>query len=155
MPQYSGPERIKNNAPSFRAVTNITSATSVWTVEQSGTTFLLNRAAGIAVTLPAIGADDVGTWFRAFVQTTLTGDGTFTAATGDLLLGTMAMVDTDTGNTTVTLSPDGTDDLILTWNGTTTGGLIGSWAMFEAISATAWLVTGFSRHSSNVATPFS
>jgi len=155
MTQYSAPERIKNSAPSFRNVVNVTGATLVLTADDSGTLYRLNRAAGIAVTLPAIGADDVGIRYRFFVQTTFTGDLTITAATADLLLGAVAMVDTDTGNATVTLSPDGTDDLILTCGGVTTGGLVHSVFDFEAISIAGWLITGVNRHSGNVATPFS
>lgn len=156
MGQYSGPERIRNDAPSYRAIESITGATDTWTIEDSGTLFLLNRAAGIAITPPTLAsAYEVGFWCEAFVQTTFTGNFTFTAAAADLLLGNLLMVDTDTGDAVVSLSPDGSDDLIVTLNGTTTGGLVNSRLRFEAVSTSRWLVSGVSRHSSNVATPFS
>jgi hypothetical protein len=39
-------------------------------------------------------------------------------------------------------------------NGTTTGGLLGTWFRFTALSTTQWLVTGIDQGSGTVATPF-
>jgi hypothetical protein len=65
------------------------------------------------------------------------------------------MVDTDTTFTHSLQSPDGTDDLIITMNGTTTGGLVPSRLSIYGVSATNWLVAGELYHSGDVATPFS
>lgn len=148
-------ELLVGTAGAVISVVDATEATLVLTEATSGTLYTLNRAGGIDVTLPALAAADVGTHYTFFCGTTVTDDYIITAAAGDLLYGTIAMVDTDTSNTTVTYSPDGTDDLIITLNGDTTGGLIGSWVEVIAITATGWFVRGFSRHSGNVATPFS
>lgn len=156
MSQYTGPERIKNDRPWFWRVEALTGATDTWTVADSGTLFTLSRAAGIAITLPSLAsADDLGVHFKALVITTFTGDLTVTADTGDLLYGTIAMVDSDTGNATTVYSPDASDDLIITCNGTTTGGLVHSWLELIGFKTTGWFVNGISRHSGDVATPFS
>jgi len=159
MAQYIGPERQKNDAPSFSKFELLTGATDTWTAEDSNTTFALSRATGIDITLPTITADNVGARLRARIVTTTTDAYTFTAAATQLLLGTIEMVDTDTSNATITYAPDGSDDLIVTLNGTTTGGLVSSWVEFEAIYRTStlfgWWVNGISRHSGDVATPFS
>lgn len=156
MTQYSGPERVLNNAPRFRNVSNVMAATLTLTPETSDYLYLLNKADGIAIALPSLAAaEDVGIRYRFVIQTTFTSNLTITAQAGDLLYGNVFMVDTDSSNAVVNLSPDAVDDLILTCNGTTTGGLIHSVFDFEAISTTGWLVTGTNRHTSNVSTPFS
>jgi len=59
--------------------------------------------------------------------------------------------------TTATLfnSAIATSNISVLMNGTTTGGLQGSWYEFTCISATAWQVQGMNFGSSTVATPFS
>lgn len=157
MPQYSGPERILNDGPTYRAVESITGATDTWTTDDSGTLFLLNKADGIDITLPSLTADDVGTWYEVFVQTALTSDTiTITAQSGDLLAGKVLNYDTDTSNATAWYAPDGSDDLIITLNQTTTGGGVGGDHLrLVATSATQWLVTGVVYATGVVATPFS
>ncbi len=55
---------------------NITAATYNPTVDQSGTTFFLKRAAGTAVLLPAVSA---GVWYKFVVGIDHTGDSTITS----------------------------------------------------------------------------
>lgn len=119
----------------------------------SGTTYVLDRAGGIDVTLPA--ATGSGDHFHFFVRTSVTDDHTWTATTPDLLIGTVFMVDTDSSNAVTGYSPDGTDDLVITLNGDTSGGLVGSWIEVRDIAADRWFVRGVSRHSGNVSSPFS
>lgn len=138
------------------AVTGGTLALTGLAESTTGTTYMLNKADGIAVTLPAIAAAQIGTRYRFICGVSVSGGSTtITAATGDLLTGSIIAQDTDSSNAVVAASPDGSDDLILTLNGGTQGGLIGSYFDFIATSATSWHVSGVTRHSSNYATNFS
>lgn len=142
----------------YRDVENLTASTKTLTTDDSGTLYRLNRAAGVAVALPAIATADIGTWFEFVVETTVTSNGyIITAQTGDLLLasGLVTNVDTDSTNALAYYAPDGSDDLITTLNGTTTGGLIKSRLRYVAVSATGWYVEGIVFASGTVATPFS
>lgn len=105
-------------------------------------------------TLPALVAADIGTTYEFVVTTTATSL-TITAATGDLLLGGVSIMSTSAGLENDAFSADGTDDLILTMNGTTQGGIVGSWVRFTAASATSWLVRGGLIGSGTLVTPFS
>lgn len=138
-----------------RRIETLTAATDTWTHEDTGTLFVLDRAAGIDVTLPAIGEDaHIGTYFEVLVKTAASGDTyTITALTGDLLSGRVRLWDTDTANTVATHAPDGSDDLIITLSDT--ADLPGTRLLIEAVSLTSWAVTGDIYHTGNSATPFS
>jgi len=155
MPQYTGPERQPNNAPRQKMVEVLTGATDTWTHEDSGTLFILSRAAGIDVTLPAITETaHIGTYFEVQIGTAASSDTyTITALAGDLLGGRVRLWDTDTANTVATHAPDGSDDLILTFSDT--ADLVGTRVLIEAVSLTSWSVTGDIYHTGNSATPFS
>ena len=90
-----------------------------------------------------------------FVATIIATDQTITAGAGDLLTGSIEVV--DTAADTDVFVPDVSDDLIITLNGTTTGGkTVGSWCHLVAISATLWWVEGiFLTATETQATPFS
>lgn len=118
----------------------------------SGSVLLMDSAT-VDFTLPAIAAAQVGVFFDFFVTVTSTNQ-SITAASGDLLIGSMTFMDAATPLFDV-FTPDVTDDLIFSTNGTTTGGLIGSCYRFTAISATRWWVSGFNLGSGTAATPFS
>jgi hypothetical protein len=131
----------------------------VLTEAQSGNTILVDDAAGLDFTLPAIAAAQVGTFYRFLVTTTITSNSfRVTAATGDLLRGGVWMVDFDdvyTAPQGVFLEPDESNDLIFSCNGTTTGGKKGTVVEFIAIHATGWFVTGTVVGDGVLATPFS
>lgn len=155
MAQYSGPERIRNNAPGFRNVIDVTAATRTMTTDESGSLVLLNRAAGIDITLPAIlSENEVGTWYE-FVSVLAASSDTYTitAQAADLLLGRALLQDTDTANTIVSHAADGSDDLIITLSDT--ADLPGTTVKVTAISTTRWLVQATVFHTGNSATPFS
>lgn len=135
-----------------RSVASVTTTPQAIAATDSGKVFICNKADGIAFTLPDAAA---GLHFTFIVDTTMTGSLTITANAGDLLTGTVSMIDTDTTFTESLQSPDGTDDLIITMNGTTTGGLVPSWLEIYGVSATNWVVHGTLYHNGNVATPFS
>ena len=131
----------------------------VLTEAQSGRVIRLDDAAGLDFTLPAISASNIGMHFK-FVATVSVSSNSYrmTAGAADLLKGGVLMVDFDDAYTApqgVFLEPDGTDDLIMTMNGTTTGGKAGSWVEFTAVSATEWFVSGIVAGDGVLATPFS
>lgn len=128
----------------------------VLTEAQSGSVILVDDAAGLDFTLPAVAAAQVGTWYRFLVTTTITSNNfRVTAASGDLLRGGIWMVDFDTANTGSYFTPDESNDLIMTMNGSTTGGKKGTVVDFYAIHATGWFVSGTVFGDGSLATPFS
>lgn len=128
----------------------------VLTTAQSGRVILVDDAAGLDFTLPAIAAGDIGTHFKFLVTVTVSSNNfRVTAAAGDLLFGAVWIADFDTANTGAYFAADGTDDLILTMNGSTKGGKKGTWVEFTATSATQWFVQGVAFGDGSLATPFS
>ena len=123
------------------------------TNDDSGKTIVLAKADGVAVALPVA---EVGVKFKFVVTVTVTSVGYILTAgkTTDLFIGAVTMVDTDTSDTHTDQVPDVTNDDVMTLNGVTTGGLIGSYFELECIAANRWWVNGVLRHTSNVATPF-
>lgn len=135
-------------------------ATRVLTAANSGSVNLFDAATGIAYTLPVPVA---GMEFD-FIVTVLQTAGANVVATDSaatFLLGTVLMFSGEAVTPSATLGPfqfagNGTTHVKTTTNGTTTGGGIGSWMRYKAISATQWYVTGVIKSpSGNLATPFS
>lgn len=125
------------------------------TEAQTGRVILVDDAAGLDFTLPAVAAAQVGTWYKFLVTVTITSNNLrVTAATGDLLRGGVAIVDFDTANTVSYFTPDESDDLVFTANGSTKGGKKGSVVTFTAIHATGWFVEGLLFGDGSLATPF-
>ena len=125
------------------------------TADMSGS--LISCGAAEDFVLPALTALNTGEhaiWYDFVVKTTATSL-TVTAAAGDLLHGGVMIMSTSAGVENDAFSADGSDDLIMTLNGTTQGGIIGSTFRFVAESATSWLVTGQLIGSGTLVTPFS
>lgn len=131
----------------------------VLTTAQSGRLILVDDAAGLDFTLPAIAAADVGTWFEFLVTVSITSNNfRVTAGAADLLNGGVLAIDFDAAYTApqaAFFEPDFSDDLVMTCNGGTTGGKKGTRIKFEAVSATQWFVTGTLVGDGVLATPFS
>lgn len=121
------------------------------TEAMSGAVLLLDTAT-VDYALPAITANNIGMEF-IFLSTITSTNQSITAQSGDLLVGALEIAEGTTDNHI--FAPDVTDDLIISMNGTTTGGIIGSWLILTAISATRWFVRGTLRGSGTQATPFS
>lgn len=150
MPNYPG------KAKTLRMTgESLTAATKTLTPADSGTIYYLNKADGIAITLPAIsGGENLVYEFQ--VDTAISGGNvTITAQSGDLLDGSVENIDTDTSNAHAYYAPDGSDDLIMTMNGTTKGGAVGTHCRFASTPGGKWWVTGRMIASGTVATPFS
>lgn len=129
-------------------------ATQTLSEDQSGATVLLDRAAGIVVTLPAACA--VGTTFDFVVTTTVTSNSykVITGAATELLIGGYTNVDTDTSNAVAVFTGNGSTYIAVTSNGTTTGGRQGTVLTFTKVSTTLWQVSGMMIGSGVVATAF-
>lgn len=119
--------------------------------------YVLNNAAAFAVNLPAISNADAGLWAEFWIQTTVTSVGsTIVAQTGDLLEGFLFLSKaTDYVVNMAYFAADESNDLTITQNGTTTGGLIGSKVRVQANNNGYWTVSGIVLGSSTLATPFS
>lgn len=128
-------------------------ATVALTQAQSGALVIFDRAAGIVFTLPA---PVVGTTFRfAFLTSITSGSGKVITNAGTVfLLGSMISIDTDSANVTVGFTADGSTILSSAMNGTTTGGLKGTYFELTCISSTIWVCEGTVLGNGTVATPF-
>lgn len=131
-------------------IVNCTASTLTATKDlHAGRTVTLNRAAGIVVSLPA--ATGTGDTYKYFVGTAVTSNAyRINALTTDIIQGGVA-VSTDAGGVTILAIP--TADYI-TMNGSTTGGLIGSWVELTDIATGVWMCGGFLVSSGAEATPF-
>lgn len=153
-PVFSGGFDSSAGAIKYKANVLASSGNTTMTSAMSGSVMLIDGAS-TDYTLPAIGTGDVGMSFL-FVSTIIsTGTQTITAGAADLLTGGVAIIDVGAVGSDF-FAPDVTDDLIITLNGTTTGGVaVGSWIQCTAISATRWFVQGVLCGSGTLATPFS
>lgn len=125
------------------------SATTL-TVGQSGALVLLDQAAGSVVTLPTPAS---GVVFEFAVSTSVTSNShIIQGSAGEFLAGGFTMI-IDTSATSEGQLLDGSTHLTLTHNGSTTGGLIGTYYKFVGYSATQWMVTGICAGSGTLATP--
>ena len=117
--------------------------------QYAGKMITLNRAAGVAVTLPA--ATGSGASFRFFVGTTFTSDATIKVANANDTMAGQAIID---GTTSTMFQTAATSDTI-TLNGSTTGGLLGTQVEVEDVEANVWYVKVLGNGSGTEATPFS
>ena len=139
------------NASVGGGVSNVTAATYTVSSADVGKLITLNRAAGIAVTLPA--ATGSGTQYKFFVGTTVTSNSiTITRAGNDTMFGT-AYVAQDGGDTLVAFEAAGST--VITLNGTTTGGIKGNIVTLIDAALDTWSVIVNSSATSTEATPFS
>lgn len=122
------------------------------TAADSGSLCVFDEAAGNVFNLPAASA---GLWFDFVLTASVTSNlQSINAATGDFFIGTVEMVDTDSSFATSVQTANGSTHLSIDMNGTTTGGLVGTWIRVVAISDTLWHVSGRIQHSGNVGSPF-
>lgn len=113
----------------------------------------LDRAAGIAVTLPA--ATGTGNIFRFVNLTTVTSNSTTikVADAATTMIGN-ALIAQDAADTAVFFECGATADTI-TWNGTTTGGLKGDYVEVIDVAANVFFVRVTGAATGTEATPFS
>jgi hypothetical protein len=126
----------------------LTTTTTIDRDSHVDTVCVLDRAGGFVTTLPAAtGSGDV---YRFYVKTTVTADMTIAALTTDILQGAVIVA---TAVTAGTAAATATSDK-LTMNGSTTGGLLGSYVEVKDVVSGAWNVTGALISTGAFATPF-
>jgi hypothetical protein len=137
-----------------QAPVNVTgSSVALTSALHAGKVVTLNRAAGIAVTLPA--ATGSGDKYRLLVGTTFTGAATVKVVGNDIMKGT-ALLFQDSADTVVgfaTAADSDTIDLLGTAN--STGGIAGESIELIDIAADTWYVNIVSDAGGTEATPFS
>jgi len=126
-------------------------ATVTLTAAQSGSVCYFDRAAGIVYTLPApvIGLSFV---FLNIVTITSNNASVTTANSGtQFILGSIQL--TKSAASPSSFLANGTSNYLIAQNGTTTGGILGGWMEYYAVSSTQWLVTASLIGSGTLATP--
>lgn len=123
-------------------------------ITQSGGTYGLSKADGLAVTLPALATVGLGTKFKFHIITTCTSVGYVinTGEAGDVFVGSLwaTIANPDAANDMELNLAAGTVNT-LTLGATTACGLAGGWVEVTAISATQWAVSGIVLGSGTVA----
>ena len=131
-----------------------TGATVTITAAQSGNVFLLDRASGVAYTLPTPTAG-LNYTFVCTVAVTSNSDTIATANTGtQFIMGGVNLV-VSASATSKAFFANGTSHSTITMNGTTTGGIIGTQITYIALSTTVWYINGDVGASGTLATPIS
>ena len=154
------------------AVVEITTSTTLSPEAHGGRIISVggSLAAALTLTLPAINvstnsitsgpgqdpstANNEGVVYTIWVPTTISTSSLKIGPNGtNKYVGTLLSVDTDSSDAVVGFTAGATNDFI-NLNGTTTGGVAGSWVQIFAIAANKYMVTGNVLGSGTVATPF-
>ena len=152
---FSGPVTSTNGfVTGSGALVSATAATLTATsADHSGRTVLLDRAAGIAVTLPA--ATGSGNSYKFFVATTITSNSTTikVADATDIMAG-VAIVANDT-DASASIFETAADSDTITFSGSTTGGIKGATVELQDVASNLWSVRVIGAATGTEATPFS
>jgi hypothetical protein len=154
------------------SVVEITSSTTLNPVDHGGRIISVggSLAAALTLTLPTINAstnpttsgpgqdpntlNNEGVVYTIWVPTTIS---TSSLKIGtdltDRFVGAVLSIDTDTSGAAVGFTAGASDDFI-NLNGTTTGGVAGTFVQIVAVAALKYMVTGTVLGSGTVATPF-
>jgi hypothetical protein len=171
---FQGPVRslggIYQQGPA--TVVEITSSTTLNPVDHAGRIISVGGtlAAALTLTLPAINvtanpttsgpgqdpstANNEGVVYTIWVPTTIATSSLKIGTNGtDKYVGSLLSVDTDSSGAVVGFTAASSNDFI-NLNGSTTGGVAGTWIQIVAIAANKYMVTGVVLGSGIVATPF-
>ena len=171
---FDGPVRslggIYQQGPS--TIVEITSSTTLNPVSHGGRIISVGGtlAANVVLTLPAINtsanasssgpgndpntANNEGVVYTIWVPTTIATSSLKIATDGtDKYVGYVLSIDSDTTDATRGFGAGATNDFI-NFNGSTTGGVAGTWVQIFAIAENKYMVTGVAVGSGTVATPF-
>lgn len=123
---------------------------------QSGAVIDLDMAT-VTVNLPALTSTNSGAngVFYTFVVTATATAQIIAAQSGDIVHGGVTIMSTAVGAENDAFSSNGSSNLVVTMNGTTKGGIIGSILHYFAESATKWVMHGNLIGSGTIVTPFS
>ncbi|MGE3856990.1 MAG: hypothetical protein AB7G21_08555 [Dehalococcoidia bacterium] len=128
------------------------STLAVTAAAHEGRTVTLNRAAGIAVTLPA--ATGSGAKYRFVVGTAVSGGSHVIGVTGSAIFKGLAL-GLDGDGVPANAWAAGASDEVFTMDGSTQGGAVGDVVEFQDIAADVWAVQARLQQSGTEATPFS
>jgi hypothetical protein len=171
---FQGPVRslggIYQQGPA--SVVAITASTTLNPVDHGGRILTVGGtlAANVVLTLPTInvstdpitsgpGADpntlnNEGVVYTIWVPTTIATSSLKIGTDGtDKYVGSVLSIDTDSSGAAVGFTAGATNDFI-NFNGTTTGGVAGTWVQIVAVAANKYMVTGTVLGTGTVATPF-
>ena len=171
---FDGPVRslggIYQQGPS--TIVEITSSTTLNPVAHAGRIISVGGtlAANVGLTLPAINtsanvsssgpgndpntANNEGVVYTIWVPTTIATSSLKIGTDGtDRFVGYVLSIDSDSTDAARGFGAGANDDFI-NFNGTTTGGVAGTWVQIVAIAALKYMVTGVAVGSGTVATPF-
>ncbi len=145
---------MPSNYVSAYGVNSVTASTlAVTAAAHAGQKIILDRAAGIAVTLPA--SSGSGNAYEIIVATTFTGESTIKVANAtDVMVGT-AILFADSGDTVLGYATAASSDTITLTATNTTGGVAGCRIMLTDIKSGFWHVAMVSDAAGSEATPFS
>lgn len=171
---FQGPVRslggIYQQGPA--SIVNITASTTLTPVDHGGRIITVggSLAANVVLTLPTIDAsanpvtsgpgqdpntlNNEGVVYTIWVPTTISTSSLKIGTDGtDRFIGTLFGIDTDTSNALVAYTAGASDDFI-NLNGSTTGGVAGTWVQIVAVDALKYMVMGVVLGTGTVATPF-
>jgi len=171
---FSGPLRsmggLYQQGPG--AVLTLTSSTTLDPVTHGGRLLVIggSLAAALTLTLPTINTNadastagpgrdyntqnNLGVLYTIWVSTTISTSSLKIGTDGtDKFIGSLLSVDTDSAGAMVGFTAAASNDFI-NLNGTTTGGVAGTWIEIRAIAALKYCVTGVILGTGTVATPF-
>lgn len=157
------------------AVVNITTSTTLNPTDHGGRIIAVGGtlASNLTLTLPAIDAssnpvtsgpgqdpntlNNLGVVYTIWIPTTIATSelkiGT-AAASSDLYVGALLSIDTDSTDAMRGFVANGSSNDFINLNGSTKGGIAGSWIQIVAVAADKYMVTGVILGSGVVATPF-
>ena len=154
------------------SIVDITASTTLNPVAHGGRIISVggSLAANVVLTLPAINTsansvtsgpgqdpntlNNEGVTYTIWVPTTISTSSLKIGTNGtDKFVGSVISVDTDTSGAVVGFTAASSNDFI-NLNGTTTGGVAGTWIQIVAVAANKYVVTGVVNGSGTVATPF-
>jgi hypothetical protein len=154
------------------SVLTITASTTLDPVSHGGRILAVggSLAAALTLTLPTINTNadapgagpgrdyntqnNLGVLYSIWVPTTISTSSLKIGTDGtDKFIGSLLSVDTDTSGAMVGFTAASTNDFI-NLNGTTTGGVAGTWIEIRALAALKYAVTGVILGTGVVATPF-
>lgn len=139
---------------SARVVDCTASTLALTTALHDGKIVTLNRAAGIALTLPA--ATGSGSVFKLIVGTTFTGAATVKVVGDDIMKGQAIFANDSDGSVSAYETAADTDTITMyTAANNTTGGIAGAVIDLIDIAANTWFVNMISAAGGTEATPFS
>ena len=145
---FSGPVK-SNNGFIGQGAADLTADTTLTVNAHAGRVLTTNDADG-KFTLPTITSDNIGSTFTFYVETAATDMDILTDGTDKFVGGLYTGVTNDTGKTFIS----GASNDVITMNGSTTGGLVGSMVTATAIATAKYVVSGIILGSGTLVTPF-